>query len=538
MTGRKKYFLIVYFCLLANMSLTFCQLTRIDSFKLELKNLSFTKKGLDHDTVKLNLFIYLSEECEASEIFNYAKPGIELADNLLLNRSLSKSRILNQKARLLNDIGFAYDKHGDFLNALDFYFKSLKIQRETGDKEGMAYSLSNIGGVYNNKGNISGALNYFKESLKIQEQIGDQSGIAGTQLNLGAICDKQGDIPGALNYYDKGLKRFEAIGDKWGMAYSLNNIGFIYYGQGDLTMALQYYNRSLAIQRSIGEKKGVAASFVNIGQVYESRRNITKALEYFNMGLKLHEEIADKSGMASSLNNIGDVYFLKNNFALALDYNTRSLKLYEEIGEKKGKAASLISIATVYFKQAYFKTAPGDKPKNAELAREFSNRSLELAKELGFPENILTCEKLISQIDSARGNYSGAFEHYKQFIFYRDSIASERNRKASIRNQLKYEYEKKEAVINEHRKKEQAIAGEKNRRQQIFIWSVAAGLLLVIGFAAFVFRSLKVTRRQKIIIEEKQKDILDSIRYAKRIQQSLLPNEKYIAKNLNRLFKN
>jgi len=36
---------------------------------------------------------------------------------------------------------------------------------------------------------------------------------------------------------------------------------------------------------------------------------------------------------------------------------------------------------------------------------------------------------------------------------------------------------------------------------------------------------------------EKQKDILDSIRYAKRIQQSLLPNEKYLDKNLKRLTK-
>lgn len=37
--------------------------------------------------------------------------------------------------------------------------------------------------------------------------------------------------------------------------------------------------------------------------------------------------------------------------------------------------------------------------------------------------------------------------------------------------------------------------------------------------------------------EEKQKEILDSIHYAKRIQQSLLPNEKYISKNLYRLNK-
>lgn len=39
---------------------------------------------------------------------------------------------------------------------------------------------------------------------------------------------------------------------------------------------------------------------------------------------------------------------------------------------------------------------------------------------------------------------------------------------------------------------------------------------------------------QKKIIEEKNKDIIDSINYARRIQQSLLPTEKYIQRILNR----
>ena len=43
--------------------------------------------------------------------------------------------------------------------------------------------------------------------------------------------------------------------------------------------------------------------------------------------------------------------------------------------------------------------------------------------------------------------------------------------------------------------------------------------------------------KQKQVLEEKQKEILDSIQYAKRIQQSLLPTEKYIERNLNRLKK-
>jgi hypothetical protein len=42
----------------------------------------------------------------------------------------------------------------------------------------------------------------------------------------------------------------------------------------------------------------------------------------------------------------------------------------------------------------------------------------------------------------------------------------------------------------------------------------------------------KIVEDQKHLVDEKQKEILDSIRYAKRIQDSLLPTETYIQKKL------
>ena len=42
---------------------------------------------------------------------------------------------------------------------------------------------------------------------------------------------------------------------------------------------------------------------------------------------------------------------------------------------------------------------------------------------------------------------------------------------------------------------------------------------------------------QRDLIEEKQKEIIDSINYARRIQKSLLPTEKYIQKVFTRMKK-
>jgi len=201
----------------------------------------------------------------------------------------------------------------------------------------------------------------------------------------------------------------------------------------------------------------------------------------------------------------------------------RGRGLAEEMGDVYGVSHVLCGIGNVYFLQ-----------KKYALARSFFDSSLVLAKKSGFPELIRNSEFRLGKTDSVQGNAAGAFEHYKQYILYRDSISNNETRKAIMKSQLKYEFEKKEAVMKEHQEKERAVAEEKNRRQQIVIWAVACGLLLVVLFSAVVFRTLKTTRRQKIIIEEKQKDILASIRYAERIQTSLLPTEKHIDKMLSR----
>jgi hypothetical protein len=100
----------------------------------------------------------------------------------------------------------------------------------------------------------------------------------------------------------------------------------------------------------------------------------------------------------------------------------------------------------------------------------------------------------------------------------------------------KYESEKKDKEILtqkvnlEHQRAETA---SKNIQRNLFIF----GFLFVLMIAFFIFRGYRnksISERrillQNKIIEEKQKETLDSIRYAKRIQQALLTNEKYIDK--------
>lgn len=109
---------------------------------------------------------------------------------------------------------------------------------------------------------------------------------------------------------------------------------------------------------------------------------------------------------------------------------------------------------------------------------------------------------------------------------------------------MNYEFDKKEATSKLQQLKKEAILNSESKKQKIIIWAIGGVLILVICFAIFIYRSyiqkqkanLEIIK-QKHIIEEKQQEILDSIYYARRIQRALLPSEKYIDRNLNKLMK-
>src|SRR5581483_3933608 len=114
---------------------------------------------------------------------------------------------------------------------------------------------------------------------------------------------------------------------------------------------------------------------------------------------------------------------------------------------------------------------------------------------------------------------------------------------------MQYYFDKKETVKKAEKEKKDVIRSENLKKQKLNRDCFIAGFCLVFLLAIFMFRSYREkhkaniiitsktleAEKQKDLIEEKQKEILDSIHYAKRIQNALLPTEAGMEKNLNRL---
>lgn len=371
------------------------------------------------------------------------------------------------------------------------------------------------------------AIDICKEAESISLKANYLYGIAESYAWLGYLVQFQGDIPLALDYYDKSLKIQEQIGDLAGQATSLNNLAYIYTNQEDYKRSIQFHEKALIIREKLNDKAGQAQSFNNIGLAYHEQHQFDKALPYFNQSLSLFEGLDNKKGMAYAYNNLGTVYHYQNKLDTALIYYKKFYELSNEINDRQAEAYALHNIGKVLLAEGKIKGKHG--------ALEYAERCMKLSEELGFPKNISEAAELKSNIYKDLGEGLKALEMYKLFEIMKDSTNNEATQRAAIRQQTKYEFDRQKTLNDAAYEKALVIENETKAKQKIIIYAVASGLGLVAIFLFFVMNRLKITNKQKRVIEEahhqleeKNKEITDSIQYAKRIQNAILPPLKVV----------
>ncbi len=464
-----------------------------------------------------------------------------IADSLALKALKLGTQVNYQHGIALayNQIGSIAEDMGNYQKALENFSKALSIRKQQKDKSGTASSLKRIGNVYNEESEYTLALGYFIEASKTYEEIQDKHGIAMVHDNIGSVYTNQGNYAKALEEHLNALKVLDDLKDTSNMIYAYQHIGNVYSDRREYTKALDQYNNALVLSEKKQDTTNIADAESNIGLVYSITGDYSKALEKNFAALEIRTKHGDKNGIATSLINIGGIYYAQQDFPKSLDYINKSLDIFQEIGNKDGVANCLDGIGQIYLME-----------KNYPKAIEYENKSLDLAKNIGSLQGIASSYETMSSTMELMGNSGKALEYYKAHISYQDSIYNKENTKKMVQAEMNYDFEKKQAAEKAEQDKKDALQAEEVKKQKVVIYSVLGILLLVIGFAVFAYRSnlqkQKANRELDIknkkieaaytIIETKNHEITDSINYAQRIQQAILPNKKDIQESIPESF--
>jgi tetratricopeptide (TPR) repeat protein len=506
----------------------------IDSLKLALKNAK-------HDSTKVRLLDELSENCEVPDILKYAEPCVKLSEENA-NKSTSKVEkrfYLGHLARSLSNLAFFAKQGGKNEEALKYYSRSLSISEQLEDKSRISDCLNNIGYIYSSMGDIPNAIDFHQKSLKVVEQIGDKRGISLSLNHLGTIYKDQGDIPKALDYYLKALKLSEELKNKFEIGQIMGNMANVYENQGDHALALEFYDKVIKLHEELNQKGAIALDLNNIGFIYIHQGYYEKAKVNFHKSLALYESIQDKAGMGYSLNNLGNIYSKLGNKDKAKEYFLECIKIREEIKEKFGLSTALSNLSQLFISEG-----------NYNEAYKCAVKSMQIAKEIGFPLSQMKSASALKLIFQKQNKYKEAFEMYELEIKMRDSINNQETQKAAVKKQMQYTYEKKAAEIKAEQEKKDILVKDEQEKQKIIKYSISTGLVLVLFLALFILRGYRQKQKantlitqqklevenQKHYIEEKHKEITDSINYAERIQRSFIATKEILDSNLKDYF--
>jgi len=395
--------------------------------------------------------------------------------------------------------------------------------------------------------NNDSALIVAKKGIEIAEKIGYKKGLANAHRYIGLVYERVSNYAKALYHQKVSLQLCEELNFKPGIANTLNNIAVIYQHLGDYKKALEYQEKSLKLCEETDQKEGIAACLGNIGNIYNSVGAKEKALQNYLKALKMYEELGNEHGIAVSMGNIGNLYKDKANYELAEEFLLKSLKTHEKTGNTQGMAIAMQSAGDCYFKLGDY-----------EKALQYFTNSVKLAAETGAINTERDSYYGMYQIYKKRNNTSLALKYHEEFVRLNDSLTVQEKNEDINTVKMQFELEKQEAELKQKAKAEQekilAIAEEKERAQRLeteiadqkkltIIYISIGGLILVAVFSAFLFSRFQITKRQKNIIErqkqevdEKHKQITDSINYAQRIQAAILPSESDVQKLLSESF--
>ncbi|MGZ3941245.1 MAG: tetratricopeptide repeat protein, partial [Bacteroidia bacterium] len=339
----------------------------------------------------------------------------------------------------------------------------------------------------------------------------------------------------SLKCYFEGLKIAEQNNNKKETAAILNNIGVNFWYQKSFGKAKEYYLKAYDIRKELGNKKEISKSLNNLGIISLELKDHAGAINYYQQALTIKKEINDEAGIANCYNNLGIVYEDLKNSDKALENYRLALTTYEAVNDVRGKLVCYNNIANIFrLKNSYTE------------AEKYAKLGLELAKEIDDKEDIKASFEILASSCYNQSKFKDAYDYLKMYSLIKDTLYDISKAEAMQEMESKYQTEKKEQELQI---KDLRI----NNQQRELDKSKIVRIALVVGICLLLLVSLLVFNRyllkkkankiitiqkqqveqQKKIVEEKNHEILDSIRYAKHIQEAILPHPHYVKKVLN-----
>jgi serine phosphatase RsbU (regulator of sigma subunit) len=476
------------------------------------------------------------------------------------------------RAFFLNELAWQYLDYST--DSAGIYCKeAMKLSQQLNYTDGII-TAKNIEGLLYRIGNqLEEAIKAGREVVALRVKYGPESRLTGAYSNLGAVYLVKGDNAKALNYFNKALENAQVHKQLENQVLILTNMGIV-YGNSELNdLALEAYRKAVVINKQLDDdvqQAQLAQLYLNIAPIYDKRGLHKEAYKYYKYSYELYKKENNLRqlsvvvyNLTSTTRNINDMkgceYFIKEMEGIARQLNeddyTASLHLtkanyflavqkYQNALSEVNEGLSLIDTTESFLTYAVLLGIKSDcykYLKDYKKSLEYSIKGLSVVKRTDNKSEIISLYNGMAEVYELMKDYKMALMYFNKAVQLRDSLNTELfdTRVATLNsfNQL----DKKEKELELSNKEKEKVSIENKRQATLLVAGTIVGFLVLI-LLVFSLRAYRVKQKdnvmlseqkqeiehQKDIVEEKQKEIVDSINYALQIQKTLIANHDFV----------
>ena len=260
-------------------------------------------KSLDNQEFRIKNLIILADIKYREHKLDSACKLITESFNIVdtIKQSESLAMVYQFKGVLAADMG-------QFLDAIDFYLKAVRIFEERNNENELSKIYNNIAILHSKLENFNQAIYYLLKAEKLNQKLKFESRLIGNYNNFGIAYKKLDSLPQAIESYRRGIHIAHKLKDEFQLAQGFMNLANLYHTMGESSLAIMYYDSSAFLCEKNHILVGVILNKMNIGEVYYS-------MGRYSQGMKLlleARELLDEHGSI--------VYNMELNWMLSQGY--------------------------------------------------------------------------------------------------------------------------------------------------------------------------------------------------------------------------
>lgn len=463
-----------------------------------------------------------------------------------LQHELSLTKKLDQRVKLLLEISHEYRVSSPD-SSLIFANKAQAICPQDTTNENFIIAIHGKSAALSRNSQQEEAYALIGIVSRYYKRNEDQYKYAESLITWGSIDKYTNNLNHGIEKYIEAAQIFEK--DQENQLSNLSTcygmLGQLFNSKNDLESALDYTSKEVEIAYLLKKDAAIGHSLTNLGIIYGSLERHEKAIECFEESILYKRKLGDSLGVAINYNNISSHYAEVGNESKALWALEEAYRIATDVNNDLWIGIVEVNLGDLYLRR-----------KNYSTAITHLNASLEISLKVDYKELTVACYTGLTEGYEGIGDYKKALE-YSNLKSALETEIHEKNTSSQIEEmKAKYESEKKDKEIVElnsiQQLKDAELATNKAEaeRAKIQKYMLFGGLSLVIIFSIIVLKRFRITRAQKEIIEgqkekvdlaylqleDKNQEILDSINYAKRIQNAILPPDKLVKEHFQESF--